>query len=78
MPPRPVEISHKKDGCQRQPHRFHVSWPRPTWPLDPMLGKNDHQYDFRFLTSTCLAIGSHCIQLHAVSLAPQVFLNIKH
>ena len=24
-PPRPVKISHKKDGCQRRPHRFHVS-----------------------------------------------------
>ena len=23
----PVEISHKKDGCQRRPYRFHVSWP---------------------------------------------------
>ena len=28
-PPGPVEISHKKDGCQRQPHRFHVSRPSP-------------------------------------------------
>ena len=27
MPPSPVEISHKKDGRQRQPHRFHVSCP---------------------------------------------------
>ena len=26
-PPNPVQISHKKDGCQRWPHRFHVSWP---------------------------------------------------
>ena len=22
-----MKISHKKDGCQRQPHRFHVSHP---------------------------------------------------
>ena len=36
-PPSPVEISHKKDGCQRRPHRFHVSWPPPTQPLDLML-----------------------------------------
>ena len=37
-PPSPVEISHKKDGRQRWPHRFHVSWPPPpTQPLDPML-----------------------------------------
>ena len=26
-PPGPVEISYKKDGCQRRPHRFHVSQP---------------------------------------------------
>ena len=36
-PPGPVKISHKKDGCQRQPHRFHVSRPPLTWPLDPLL-----------------------------------------
>ena len=31
MPPPsgPVKISHKKDGCQRRPHRFHVSRPLP-------------------------------------------------
>ena len=23
----PVKINHKKDGHQRRPHRFHVSWP---------------------------------------------------
>ena len=28
-PPGPVKIGHKKDGCQRQPHRFHVSRPPP-------------------------------------------------
>ena len=30
-PPRPgpVKIGHKKDGCQRRPHRFHVSRPPP-------------------------------------------------
>ena len=27
--PSPVKISHKKDGRQRQSHRFHVSRPRP-------------------------------------------------
>ena len=26
-PPGPVKTSHKKDGRQRRPHRFHVSWP---------------------------------------------------
>ena len=26
-PPGPVKIGHKKDGRQRQPHRFHVSRP---------------------------------------------------
>ena len=26
-PPGPVKISHKKDGHQRRPHRFHVSQP---------------------------------------------------
>ena len=36
-PPSPVQISHKKDGCQRRLHRFHVSWAPPTRPLDPML-----------------------------------------
>ena len=28
-PPSPVEITHKKDGHQRRPHRFHVSCPLP-------------------------------------------------
>ena len=28
-PPGPVKIGHKKDGRQRQPHRFHVSRPPP-------------------------------------------------
>ena len=28
-PPRPVKISHKKDGRLWQPHRFHVSRPPP-------------------------------------------------
>ena len=37
MPPRPVKNSHKKDGCQRRPHRFHVSHPPLTRPLDPLL-----------------------------------------
>ena len=25
-PPGPVKINHKKDGRQRRPHRFHISW----------------------------------------------------
>ena len=40
-PPSPVEISHKKDGRQRRSHRFHVSGPPPTQPLDPMLENPD-------------------------------------
>ena len=28
-PPSPVQTSHKKDGRQRQTHRFHVSLPPP-------------------------------------------------
>ena len=28
-PPSPVKTGHKKDGRQRQPHRFHVSRPPP-------------------------------------------------
>ena len=37
-PPGPVKIGHKKDGCQRRSHRFHVSRPPPlTRPLDPIL-----------------------------------------
>ena len=36
-PPGPVKIGHKKDGCQRRLHRFHVSWPPLTRPLDPLL-----------------------------------------
>ena len=28
-PPGLVKISHKKDGCRRWPHRFHVSRPPP-------------------------------------------------
>ena len=31
MPPGPVKISHKKDGRQGRPHKFHVSRP-PTLP----------------------------------------------
>ena len=46
-PPQPCKISHKKDGYQMRPHRFHVSRPTPphppqpphipTQPLDPLL-----------------------------------------
>ena len=36
-PPSPVKISHKKDGHWRRPHRFHVSQPPLTQPLDPLL-----------------------------------------
>ena len=36
-PPGPVKIGHKKDGHQRWPHRFHVSRPPLTRPLDPLL-----------------------------------------
>ena len=36
-PPGPVKIGHKKDGHQRQPHRFHVSQPPFTPPLDLLL-----------------------------------------
>ena len=36
-PPGPVKIGHKKDGPQRRPHRFHVSRPPLTRPLDPLL-----------------------------------------
>ena len=36
-PPGPVKIGHKKDGRRRQPHRFHVSRPPLTRPLDPLL-----------------------------------------
>ena len=28
-PPSPVRVSHKKDGHQRRPYRFHVSRPPP-------------------------------------------------
>ena len=31
-PPSPVQISHKKDGRHRWPHRFHVSCPPPPHP----------------------------------------------
>ena len=36
-PPGPVKIGHKKDGRQRRLHRFHVSRPPLTRPLDPLL-----------------------------------------
>ena len=36
-PPGPVKIGHKKDGCRRRPHRFHVSRPPLTQSLDPLL-----------------------------------------
>ena len=32
LPPRPVKISHKKDGGQIWLHRFHVSRPPPLYP----------------------------------------------
>ena len=35
-PPGHAKISHKKDGCQRWPHRFHVSRPSPTPPPLPL------------------------------------------
>ena len=43
-PPGPVKIGHKKYGCRRRPHRFHVSRPpRLTQPLDPLLwGVSSH------------------------------------
>ena len=37
-PPGPVKMSHKKDGCRRRLHRFHVSCPHPpTQLLDQLL-----------------------------------------
>ena len=42
-PPGPVKIGHKKDGCRRRPHRFHVSRPPPTQSLDPLLLHNHHR-----------------------------------
>ena len=41
LQPGPVKTSDKKDGrqSQRRPHRFHVSCPLPTRPLDPMLSQ---------------------------------------
>ena len=38
-PPGPVKIGHKKDGRRRWPHRFHVSRPPLTRPLDPLLSR---------------------------------------
>ena len=35
--PGPVKIGHKKDGRQRRSHKFHVSRPPLTRPLDPLL-----------------------------------------
>ena len=42
MPPlRPVKISHKKDGSQRRPHRFHVSChPHPAAGSDAVFDIN--------------------------------------
>ena len=34
--PGPVKISHRQDGHQRRPYRFHVCHPL-TWPLNPLL-----------------------------------------
>ena len=42
-PPGPVKIGHKKDGCRRRLHRFHVSRPPLTRPLDPLLNSVYHQ-----------------------------------
>ena len=36
-PPQPCKKSNKKDGHQIRPHRFHVSRPPPTRPLEPLL-----------------------------------------
>ena len=40
MPPSfcPVKISHKKDGLQKLPHRFHVFVPTPAPSLNPATG----------------------------------------
>ena len=47
-PPSPVQTSHKKDGRQRWPHRFHVSWP-------PLPGRwiRCCQTSFVMIWSTC-------------------------
>ena len=37
-PPGPVKIGHKKDGRQRQPHRFHVSRPPPYPAIGSAIG----------------------------------------
>ena len=52
MAPGPVKISHKNDGWQRWPHRFHVSCP-PTRPLDPLL-LHPIVWHFVILYSRCL------------------------
>ena len=41
-PPGLVKIGHKKDGRQRQPHRFHVSRLPLTRPLDPLLNATEY------------------------------------
>ena len=51
-PPGPVKIGHKKDGRRRQPHRFHVSRPPLTRPLDPLL---EHQSN-RNITYNCVQL----------------------
>ena len=37
LPPGPVKISHKKDDRQRRLHKFHVSCPPLTRPLNLLL-----------------------------------------
>ena len=44
-PPGPVKIGHKKDGCQRRPHRFHVSRPPPY----PATGSATEATNFRLV-----------------------------
>ena len=60
-PPGPVKIGHKKDGCQRRPHRFHVSRPPLTRPLGSATGVwKDRIGQWTFWRSRILEITPDC------------------
>ena len=76
-PPSPVQISHKKDGRQRQPHGFHVSCP-PS-PLYPATGSDADpcrflRYGLLFATWSSTILVCHTITDH-MTLPHHVLLS---
>ena len=53
--PSPVEVSHKKDGRQRWPHRFHVSCPPPYPAAGSDAASTFHELAW-FISSYCFLV----------------------